>query len=834
MAAGFVPVPDWFSFENQGANIAIADVDGDGHLDLVILMVDHPTPGPNRGLYRVGHKLDVTGAVTGGWGPWQAVPEWFSWENQGAAIAAADLDGDGRLELVVFMIDSPPGVNRSVYRVGRKLDAQGVVTGGWTGWLDVPNWFSWENQGAAITLGKPDGQGRRDLVFFVIDNPPGPNRGIYQIGRALDANGAATGGWTGWIDAPDWFSWENQAAGVALVDRPATGSRDLVIFQVDNPPGQNQAFFRFGKNLDPNGKVLGTWSPWFGIPGWFSWENQGGGIAVADLKGNGTHQLVTLLVDDPPGQNAGLLQSLDLEDDPKARGSWELLPYLSEVLPVHAALLHTGEVLFASGSGNNGVRFNDPRFGDVKKGFYCSVVWDPKSPVNPKFFHPDTLRDPQGKVLDFFCGGETFLADGKLIAVGGTQAYDVDAAGNPQPGLGFKGRAETLAFDPAKRQWSSLAEMVDGRWYPTPITLSDGRVLVGGGLSKHGLPNRKVEVFTPDAGAGSWKQVPILPAPVFTQLPLYAHLLLVVGGLILFSGGRMDDFDVSLPPCLIDITKNPIGVVPIAGLEQVDSRNQSASVLLPPAQEQRVMILGGAPARGEKNATDSVDVIDFKAGPAPAFKPAAALRLARVHANAVILPDRTVFVSGGALQREGGEAHRTTARLQSEIFDTLTGEWQLGATAQIARMYHSVALLLPDGRVVAAGGNPEKGRQAPWMPPDPNEELHLELYSPPYLFRGSRPTISSAPLTWTYGSTIDIQSPQANVIRWASLIKAGATTHSFNTSQRLVDLPIQTRSAGKLSVQLTNDRNLAPPGWYMLFLTDNDRVPSVASWVKLS
>jgi hypothetical protein len=454
--------------------------------------------------------------------------------------------------------------------------------------------------------------------------------------------------------------------------------------------------------------------------------------------------------------------------------------------------------------------------------------------VNPKFFHPDTLRDPQGKVLDFFCGGETFLADGKLIAVGGTQAYDVDAAGNPQPGLGFKGRAETLAFDPAKRQWSSLAEMVDGRWYPTPITLSDGRVLVGGGLSKHGLPNRKVEVFTPDAGAGSWKQVPILPAPVFTQLPLYAHLLLVVGGLILFSGGRMDDFDVSLPPCLIDITKNPIGVVPIAGLEQVDSRNQSASVLLPPAQEQRVMILGGAPARGEKNATDSVDVIDFKAGPAPAFKPAAALRLARVHANAVILPDRTVFVSGGALQREGGEAHRTTARLQSEIFDTLTGEWQLGATAQIARMYHSVALLLPDGRVVAAGGNPEKGRQAPWMPPDPNEELHLELYSPPYLFRGSRPTISSAPLTWTYGSTIDIQSPQANVIRWASLIKAGATTHSFNTSQRLVDLPIQTRSAGKLSVQLTNDRNLAPPGWYMLFLTDNDRVPSVASWVKLS
>jgi Domain of unknown function (DUF1929) len=298
----------------------------------------------------------------------------------------------------------------------------------------------------------------------------------------------------------------------------------------------------------------------------------------------------------------------------------------------------------------------------------------------------------------------------------------------------------------------------------------------------------------------------------------------------------MDDDNISLPPCLIDITKNPVRIMPLGGLEQVDSRNQSASVLLPPAQDQRVMILGGAPARGEGNATDSVDVIDLKAlnQPTPTFRPAATLLLARVHANAVLLPDRTVFVSGGALQREGGVTHRTTARLQSEIFDTLSGEWKLGAAARVARMYHSVALLLPDGRVVAAGGNPEKGKQASWLPPDPNEELQLELYSPPYLFRGVRPTIASAPSEWAYGSTVDIQSPGANGIRWASLIKSGATTHSFNTTQRLVDLPIQARSAGKLSVQVTGDRNIAPPGWYMLFLTDNDRVPSVASWVHLS
>jgi hypothetical protein len=834
--AGFVAIPDWFSFENQGANIAVGDVDGDGHLDLLVLMVDHPTPGPNRGLYRVGRKLDATGAVSGGWGPWIPVPDWFSFDNQGAGIAVADLDGDGSLDLVIFMIDNPLGVNRGVYRIGRKLDTNGLVTGGWTAWLDVPNWFSWENQGAAIAISQADTHGRRDLVVFAIDNPPETNRGIFQIGRRLDSKGVVNGGWTGWADVPDWFSWENQAAGIGLIDRPS-GQRDLVVFQVDSPPGQNQAFFRFGANLDASGKVLGAWSPWFGVPGWFSWENQGGGIAVADLKAGGAHQLVTLLVDNPQGRNVGLVQTLSLEDDPELRGSWELLPYFSEVLPVHAALLHTGEVLFAAGSGNNGVRFNDKHFGDVKKGSFCSVVWDPARsvPASPRFFHPDTLRDATGKVLDFFCGGETFLADGRVISVGGTRAYDVDAHGNPQPGLGFEGRADSLAFDPVTRRWSSLSEMADGRWYPTPITLGDGRILVGSGLSKSGEPNRLVEVFSPDSSSGVWRRLPLPSKNVFSQLPLYAHLFLIGGGLILFSGGRMDDADISLPPCLIDITKTPIGILPLGGLEQVDSRNQSASVLLPPAQDQRVMILGGAPPRGEGNATDSVDVINLKAlHQSPTFEPAASLLLPRVHANAVILPDRTVFVSGGALQREGGVTHRTTARLQSEIFDTLTGEWKLGATARIARMYHSVALLLQDGRVVAAGGNPEKGRQASWLPPDPNEELHLEVYSPPYLFRGQRPAIASAPAEWTYGSSIEIRSPAAGGIRWASLIKSSAATHSFNTSQRLVDLPIQAQGAGRLTIQVTEDRNIAPPGWYMLFLTNNDRVPSIAHWVKLS
>jgi hypothetical protein len=289
----------------------------------------------------------------------------------------------------------------------------------------------------------------------------------------------------------------------------------------------------------------------------------------------------------------------------------------------------------------------------------------------------------------------------------------------------------------------------------------------------------------------------------------------------------MDD-PSTLSPCLLDITKSPVQVTPVHGLHAADFRNQSASVLLPPAQDQKVMIIGGGP-EDESNATDSVDTVSLKASH-PAYQAAAPMQLPRMHLNAVLLPDRTVFVSGGALQREG----KIAARLQAEIYDPATNRWRIVATASIPRMYHSIALLLPDGRVVAAGGNPDKGTQVNWEPPDPNEELKMEVYSPPYLFKGSRPVIGSTPSEWKYGQTLKINSPQAGNIRWASLIKNGVTTHSFNTGQRLVDLEIVSRDSSSIQVKVTQKKNIAPAGWYMLFLTDKSGVPSVAKWIHLT
>jgi hypothetical protein len=139
---------------------------------------------------------------------------------------------------------------------------------------------------------------------------------------------------------------------------------------------------------------------------------------------------------------------------------------------------------------------------------------------------------------------------------------------------------------------------------------------------------------------------------------------------------------------------------------------------------------------------------------------------------------------------------------------------------------------LPDATIVTAGSNPDGGSHLQWDD-DPDEEMRLEVFSPPYLFKGVRPVINSAPAQCTYGQTIQINSPQFANIRWASLIRNCVTTHSFDTSQRLVDLEITNSASGVITATVPQNHNIAPPGWYMLFLIDNNGVPSVANWIQL-
>lgn len=817
MQRGYQQIPDWFSVENAGGGVAIADLNGNGKQDLVVFMVDNP-PGQNRGLLRIGRDLDAGGVVTGGYTPWIDVPDWFPFENAGASVAVADIDHDGNQDLVVFMIDNPVGQNAGYYRVGKGLDANGNLAGGWGPWIVIPDWFSFENQHASIALADLDGDGSLELLVLMVDNPPGQNRGLYRIGRKLDANGIVTGGWTGWLDVPDWFSFENQGVGIAVADLKSTGKHDLLIFQIDGAVDQNQAFYKFGSDLDINGNVNGGWTLWQGAPSWFAWENQGGDITTR--LNNGMLEMMVMMIDNPPGLNAGYYRMLPLDVNPQRDGQWELLGFHSGVVAVHAALLLTGKVLFFAGSGSSQNRFDSADFGNVAKGIFTSVVWDPQAAPPGNFFHPATIfagHPPDQRPFDFFCGGDTYLSDGKLISAGGTLAY-----------APYRGRADTTVFDPKTEQWSFIASMTHGRWYPSLIALGDGRILAATGLTETpgSLHNHTIEIYS--ASTNTW-ELHHFPHG-FPNLPLYAHLFLLEDGSVFFDGGHMDDV-LSLEPCVIDLTPEPLQTTPIFGINARDMRNQSTSVILPPAQDQRIMLMGGGPdgKQNKTDAVDNVDIVDFQAAQ-PRFAAASPLNLPRLHLNAVLLPDRTVFVTGGSLKQEDVPL----ARLQSEIYDPVKDEWTLTASSIVPRLYHSTALLLPDGRVVTAGGNPDATQFVEWNVDPEHEEMRLEIFSPPYLFKGNRPTITTASPTSTYGATEQIASPDAANIRSACLIRNCVTTHSYDTNQRLVDLPISSQADGIVKIIVPTSPNIAPPGWYMLFIVDNNGVPSIAQWVHLA
>ncbi|HYJ68993.1 MAG TPA: matrixin family metalloprotease [Nocardioidaceae bacterium] len=298
-------VAGWFGAEDQGADIAIGRIsDQHGRPDLVVLHVDNPG-GENHGYYRVGWTLDRVGRVTAGWSDVKSIPGWFGAEDQGAGLALGDINGSGRRDLVVFHDDNPAGDNHGYYRIGWDLDNNGNVTGGWSAIHGVPGWFGWENQGAAISVADISGNGMLDLVVFHLDNPGGENHGYYRIGWNMDKSGVVTGGWSSVIAVPGWFGSEDQGAGIAVADIDRSGRPDLLVFHLDNPAGENHGYYRVGSNLDTAGAVTGGWGTVTPVPGWFGSENQGAGVAMADLNGTGRQDLVVFQVDNPGGENHG-------------------------------------------------------------------------------------------------------------------------------------------------------------------------------------------------------------------------------------------------------------------------------------------------------------------------------------------------------------------------------------------------------------------------------------------------------------------------------------------------------------------------------------------------
>jgi hypothetical protein len=486
--------------------------------------------------------------------------------------------------------------------------------------------------------------------------------------------------------------------------------------------------------------------------------------------------------------------------DPSVVGRWHVLDYKAPILAIHAALLRTGKVLLAAGSSNNPDNFTQSNF--------RAVIFDYKratfTSVNPPW--------------DFFCSGHAFLPDGRLLVAGGTKTYDIFTTGN----LEWEGSKESYTFDPVTQTYEEQGEMADGRWYPTLVSLGDGSVYASGGIgATSGTDNATAEVFN----NGTWTA-----ESGSRVMPLYPHLTLLSDGRLFYSGGNVFG-NKGVGPGFLDPATT--GLTDYTGLGDPGLRNQSTTVLLPPAQSQRVMIVGGGAApSAPAEVTNTAYVADLSVDPS-SYEQAPSLRYARMHLNAVILPDRTVFATGGGTQPN----ERGTGVFRAELYNPETDSWRTMARSHIERLYHSVALLLPDGRVLTAGGNPDSQRNKdgsvttlrPFF-----EELHLEVYSPPYMFKAHRPAISDASTEIHYGDPLSVTLKRRAHVRDFSLVRPLAITHSIDSNQRLVDVPIASNAGRTYSLTVPDNANIAPPGWYMLFVTDTRGVPSKARWVHLS
>jgi Domain of unknown function (DUF1929)/FG-GAP-like repeat len=746
-------IPGWKP--PQGAGVAVADLNGDGRPDVVVLAADR---------YRVGRSLDAAGAVGGGWGPWMNVPGWRFGETADAGIALVDRD------LVVFAIEKGARSNRGHYRVGRSLDADGAVTGGWTAWTQIPDWSAKENSGGDIAVADLDGDGTPELIVVMAD----AEGGHYRVGWKLGA-----GDWEPWTAIPDWQPGESNGLGADVADLDGDERPELLVL--------DRGRQTIGWGLDDTGHVAEGWGPWSDPPGGRARRDTA--AAFVCLVDGERPELIAL------GSGAVAPVAVEAgEGDAAKVGAWRIPDHSSQILAVHAALLHTGDVLWFAGSGA------DPD--DFEAGRFRTRVWHYPS---RRFSSP---RTP----IDLFCAGQTFLEGGRVLAAGGTAQYGP-----------FRGIRDALVFDPEDLRWIRIRRMLRPRWYPTLVTLGDGRVLSVSGRGATRALERDPEIF--ESGEG-WRR---LRSPGL--IPWYPHLFLLDDGRIFYSGGQMSG-NRGVRPQIWNIANGNTRVVP--GLPQARFRNQSASVLLGDARDQRVMVIGGGGAQLHDHggdhpfedededlphvATRSCAIVDLSAGN-PRYRRAAALNEGRMHLNATLLPDRSVLASGGARVEE----HRVDASLHAELYDPRRRRWLLGAKSRVPRLYHSTALLVPDGRVVTAGSNPRPKA----------DELRIEIYSPPYLFRGSRPQLTLARNRVAYGGRLRATVPDAGDLREINLVRPGATTHAFNNEQRLLGLEYSVDAPDRVTLTFPRRRNVAPPGWYMVFAISDDGVPSVGRFVRL-
>jgi hypothetical protein len=389
----------------------------------------------------------------------------------------------------------------------------------------------------------------------------------------------------------------------------------------------------------------------------------------------------------------------------------------------------------------------------------------------------------------------------------------------------YGGDKTSYEFDPRTEQYVRTGDMVKSRWYPTLAELPNGDVLAVSGLDEFGrmLPGDN-ERYIKDQQR--WVDAPKLKR-VF---PTYPALHLMKDGRLFFSGSNAGygSDTIGRTPGLWDVQKNKFRVVP--GLRDAGMTETSSSVLLPPAQDQRVMIFGGGEVGESPVSTARTAVADLDE-PVPTYRPGPDLPQPARYLSTVLLPDDTVLTTGGSSGYRGGEYRgRTRSDLFNvQIYRPAGNRFETAAESTIGRNYHSEALLLPDGRVITMGSDPLYDPAGK----DPGSfEQRVEVYSPPYLFKGERPVIGAGPSSVQRGTTVGFATPDAGRVRAARLLRPSAVTHATDVDQRSVALDV-TPAVGGVALSIPKARGLVPSGWYMLFLVDDKGVPSAGRWVRV-
>jgi hypothetical protein len=388
---------------------------------------------------------------------------------------------------------------------------------------------------------------------------------------------------------------------------------------------------------------------------------------------------------------------------------------------------------------------------------------------------------------EIFCGGMSLLRDGRLYVAGGHNA-DITTPDNV-------GVAETDVFDPVTRSWVPQPLLAEKRWYPTQVGMPSGLSYIFGGWETSSRPAQSVEVYDPAA-----RTVRRLPPSANKVLWLYPHMRLMPDGRIAKTGHARTTL-------FFDPTRNTWTNGPNM---LIGDRPSGTSVLL--SGGERVLTFGGRPVPGAA-PTRTAEILDLSAS-APRWRYTRSLTYGRVHANGVVLPDATVVAIGGGVSGSRDGPVRIT-----ELYDPATERWRVMASQVAGRMYHSTALLLPDGRVFSAG---QAGAHA----------RTVELYSPPYLFQGARPVITGTSASVTPGGSFSISSPSAASIRRVAVVRSGSITHQVNTDQRHHFLAFTVRGT-TITARTPENHQVLPGGRYMVFLLDRRGVPSVARWIHV-